>query len=127
MLKHEDESDYEEFKLEMITEDDKVRFEGMPEIMKKFLLGFDPKEIQEYPVTILNVIIKQAYRPKQKLKSAEEANMMIQNAAVIKKDNPSKYYKVVGKEGVGGFARVFRCERLEDKKLYALKFIEPKS
>jgi serine/threonine protein kinase len=24
-------------------------------------------------------------------------------------ENPSQYYKVVGKEGAGGFARVFRC------------------
>ena len=53
-------------------------------------------------------------KPEQSLKSQEEASAMIQNAAVVKKDNPSKYYKVVGKEGVGGFARVFRCERLTD-------------
>lgn len=52
---------------------------------------------------------------------------MISNAAEIKMENPSKYYKVVGKEGVGGFARVFRVEKLKDGKLYALKFIEPKS
>ena len=43
------------------------------------------------------------------MKSADEANLLIKNAADIKLDNPSKYYKVVGKEGVGGFARVFRC------------------
>ena len=52
---------------------------------------------------------------------------MISNAAEVKMENPSKYYKVVGKEGVGGFARVFRVEKLKDGKLYALKFIEPKS
>ena len=94
-------------------------FEGLPEVMKPYLLNFDQKEVKEYPVTILNVIIKQAYQPKKisNLKSSDEANMMIQNAAVIKKDNPSKYYKVVGKEGVGGFTRVFRVEKLKDKKL----------
>jgi len=96
-------------------------------MMKKYLLGFDQAEIKKYPTTVLNVIIKQAYAPKQTLKNADEASTMIKNAAVVQKDNPSKYYKVVGKEGVGGFARVFRCERLSDHKLYALKFIEPKS
>ena len=53
--------------------------------------------------------------------------MLIQNSAEIKQDNPSKYYKVIGKEGVGGFARVFRCQRISDEKLFALKFTEPKT
>ena len=33
----------------------------------------------------------------------------------------------MGKEGVGGFARVFRCERIQDGQLFALKFTEPKN
>ena len=78
-------------------------------------------------MTVLSVIIKQAYAPKNQLKSKDEADLMIANAAEIKEENPSKYYKVVGKEGVGGFARVFRVEKISDKKLFALKFIEPKS
>ena len=53
--------------------------------------------------------------------------MLISNAAEIKKDNPSIYYKVIGKVGVGGFARVFKCERIKDGKMFALKFTEPKS
>lgn len=134
LLKHKDGVEsgpdgtkHEEFKLELKEEGGKLVFEGIPDIMTKYLLSFSQDEIKQYPSTVLNVIIKQAYAPKQALKSSEEATMMIQNAAVILKDNPSKYYKVVGKEGVGGFARVFRCERLSDHKLYALKFIEPKS
>jgi hypothetical protein len=34
---------------------------------------------------------------------------------------------VVGKEGAGGFARVFRCMRIRDGELFALKFTEPKN
>jgi serine/threonine protein kinase len=41
-------------------------------------------------------------------------------------ENPSQFYKVVGKEGAGGFARVFRCMRIRDGQLFALKFTEPK-
>lgn len=111
----------------MVKQGGKIDFKGMPELMKKYLINFDQQEIEQYPTTVLNVIIKQAYQPKNKFKSNEEVQTMISNAAEIKMENPSKYYKVVGKEGVGGFARVFRVEKLKDGKLYALKFIEPKS
>ena len=111
----------------MVKQGGQIEFKGMPELMKKYLINFDQQEIEQYPSTVLNVIIKQAYQPKNKFKSTEEVQTMISNAAEIKMENPSKYYKVVGKEGVGGFARVFRVEKLKDGKLYALKFIEPKS
>lgn len=111
----------------MVKQGGKIDFKGMPELMKKYLINFDQQEIEQYPTTVLNVIIKQAYQPKNKFKSNEEVQTMISNAAEVKMENPSKYYKVVGKEGVGGFARVFRVEKLKDGKLYALKFIEPKS
>ena len=104
----------------MMKQGGKIDFKGMPELMKKYLINFDQQEIEQYPTTVLNVIIKQAYQPKNKFKSNEEVQTMISNAAEIKMENPSKYYKVVGKEGVGGFARVFRVEKLKDGKLYAL-------
>ena len=61
LLKHADGPPNEEFKLEMAEEGGKIVFKGMPELMKKFLLNFDQQEIKEYPMTVLNVIIKQAY------------------------------------------------------------------
>ena len=57
LLKHND-ADREEFKLEMVENGGKVELKGLPEIMKKYLLGFDQSEIKKYPTTVLNVIIK---------------------------------------------------------------------
>ena len=88
---------------------------------------FSKQEIASYPGTLLKVILGQLYQPKQALKDSGEIQRKIKVAANIKKENPSQYYKVVGKEGVGGFARVFRCERISDGKLFALKFTEPKN
>ena len=34
---------------------------------------------------------------------------------------------MIGKLGVGGFARVFRCERTTDGKSFALKMMEPRN
>ena len=48
-------------------------------------------------------------------------------ASSIQNENPSPFYKVIGKEGAGGFSRVFRVMRIRDGKLFALKFVEPKS
>ena len=76
---------------------------------------------------MLKVILSQLYRPKDALKDSGEIERKIEHAANIKQENPSQYYKVVGKEGVGGFARVFRCERIADGQLFALKFTEPKT
>ena len=42
----------------MMEEGGKIVFKGMPELMTKFLLNFDQSEIKQYPVTVLNVIIK---------------------------------------------------------------------
>ena len=61
------------------------------------------------------------------MKDSGEIARRIEHAANIKQENPSQYYKVVGKEGVGGFARVFRCERIADGQLFAFKFTEPKN
>jgi serine/threonine protein kinase len=42
------------------------------------------------------------------------------------KDDPSKYYDIVKRIGVGGFAKVFEVKRKDDGKRMALKFIEPR-
>jgi len=88
---------------------------------------FNKDEIRNYPATVLKVILGQLYQPKQALKDSGEIQKQIKHAANIKQENPSQFYKVVGKEGAGGFARVFRCMRIADGHLFALKFTEPKN
>ena len=61
------------------------------------------------------------------MKDQSTIQSAIKAAANIRQENPSNFYTVVGKEGAGGFARVFRCERIRDGKLFALKFTEPKN
>ena len=100
---------------------------GLPECFKRELSVFRQEEINEYPGTLLKVILGQLYQPKEQLKDSGEIQRQIHRAANIKQENPSQFYKVVGKEGAGGFARVFRCMRIRDGQLFALKFTEPKS
>jgi serine/threonine protein kinase len=45
----------------------------------------------------------------------------------LKSDDPSKFYDIVGKLGVGGFAKVFKVRRKSDGLVCALKFVEPKN
>lgn len=100
---------------------------GLPEALKQQLSVFSAEEISQYPATLLKVILSQLYSPKQALKDSGEINKQIRHAANIQQENPSQFYKVVGKEGEGGFARVFRCVRIRDGQLFALKFTEPKN
>lgn len=73
------------------------------------------------------MILSQLYQPKEALKDSGEIQKQIKHAANIQQQNPSQFYRVVGKEGAGGFARVFRCQRIADGELFALKFTEPKT
>jgi len=45
----------------------------------------------------------------------------------LKKEDPSKFYDIIERIGVGGFAKVFKVLRKSDKVTCALKFVEPKT
>jgi serine/threonine protein kinase len=45
----------------------------------------------------------------------------------LKKEDPSKYYDIIERIGVGGFAKVFKVKRKIDNVICALKFVEPKN
>ena len=45
----------------------------------------------------------------------------------FKKDDPSKYYDIIGKLGEGAFAKVMKVRRKSDNAILALKFIGPKN
>ena len=51
---------------------------------------------------------------------------MIAANSAFKKEDPSQFYEIIRRIGVGGFAKVFEVKRKSDGYICALKFIEPK-
>lgn len=49
----------------------------------------------------------------------------LQSVVVFKDENPVKKYKLIEKIGEGGFAKVYKCKRIEDGQIFALKLIDP--
>ena len=45
----------------------------------------------------------------------------------FKKEDPSQYYDIIKRIGVGGFAKVFEVTCKKNGKTMALKFIEPRN
>lgn len=45
----------------------------------------------------------------------------------LKKRDPSEFYDIIERIGIGGFAKVFKVKRKSDGKILALKFVEPKT
>lgn len=45
----------------------------------------------------------------------------------MKHQDPSQYYDIIERIGIGGFAKVFKVKRKSDNVICALKFVEPKT
>ena len=105
-----------------------VVFNGLPESLQARLSSFSSEEKLQHPVAVISSILRHTYKPMQDLKSNDEVSQLIFQAANIKQDNPMKYYVISSSEcEIGGYSRVFTCERRTDGKKFALKFIKPKT
>ena len=62
---------------------------GLPDCIKRELSVFRQEEIEEYPGTLLKVILGQLYQPKEALKDSGEISRQINRAANIRQENPS--------------------------------------
>ena len=107
---------------------------------------FSDKEKREGPIDCLSAAIREREgmgrkgiqpqeneatdepKPEEKkiyIPSDNDAKKMI--TFDLKEDDPSKYYDIIERIGVGGFAKVFKVKRKADGVVCALKFVEPKS
>ena len=75
----------------------------------------------------LRVILAEQVQAVDGLRPFSEIQQLMRNSCTILKENPALKYKILGKIGRGAFGAVFKCIRHEDKKLFALKFTNPKS
>ena len=67
------------------------------------------------------------YNEIENLMTNEEVRKRLQDAIVIKKEDPSLVYKIVKKIGKGGFGTIFEVNRFSDGRSFALKFTIPKN
>ena len=105
-----------------------ISFDGLPNQMIPLLGRFSKEELDRYPLTVLSVILRLLYSPKQELQTNEEASEKIFKAANIRAENPLKHYKIMpGKSTRGGYSHVYLCERMSDKAKFALKLAKPKN
>ena len=93
-------------------QDGSLEWVGLPHLIRREMSVFNPEEIQKHPETLLKVILRKDYKPKEVLMRQAEASELVQQSANIKQENPSHYYKVIAKIGEGGYGRVFRVKHL---------------
>ena len=125
VLKHHDQNQIE-CSIQQDSAGD-LKWIGLPPELMKQMGKFNKEDIKKYPATILKTIISKINNPKQPLQDYKSIERQKENAVNIREENPSKYYKIIGKVGTGGFARVFSIKRTSDDKEFALKFIEPRN
>lgn len=117
-----------EFAIQMKQVDGRTTFEGLPNQMRAHLNRFSQEEQKRHPLTVLSVILRLLYSPKQELHTNEEASRRIFQAAKIRPENPLKYYRIVpGKGTRGGYSHVYMCERMIDGAKFALKLAKPRN
>ena len=120
-----------------IDENTRSGLRGLTPILESRLLAeFSKEEIMANPEKVLQCILEvkvltsgaqAGYQVKDfELPESSEAQKLMQQTVIFKRENPSDKYYIVSRLAQGGFARVFHVRRIEDEKNFALKFIEPK-
>lgn len=120
----------ENYKIEFCDTGETVEFKGLPEGFKELTLSYTADEMRTDPYLILQSILKASEKedkpqPALPLPTGAEAEDFIKSE--FKKDDPSKFYDIIKRIGVGGFAKVFEVKRKSDGATMALKFIEPRN
>lgn len=107
----------------IIVEDEggEVKYSGLPDQFAGELEKFSAEERRADPLLVLQSIIREVPDDEE---SEYPPFVPIDPSTLFKKDDPSKYYDIVKRIGVGGFAKVFEVKRRSDGYKCALKFIE---
>jgi len=108
---------------------------GLPNSMKIDLNRFERNFQRNYPDVCLRTILMQQeestgsirYREMEALMTSEQVKKRLEDAVVIKRENPALVYKIVKKIGKGGFGVIFEVVRISDSRTFALKFTTPKN
>jgi len=126
----------------VVDKDGTVNFEGLPAQFEYNMNTFSDEEKKNGPLDCLSAAIREREgmgrkdiepqdertheeEEKSEIPDEEKAKKMINFD--LKSDDPSKYYDIIERIGVGGFAKVFKVKRKEDDAFCALKFVEPKT
>lgn len=129
-----------------------VTFEGLPQRFVYPINNFRDEEIRADPLAVLQSVIKadedhNQVQPQEEIgqDDEEDKNDMFDRDQLptrdlpsetiaekrlffqLLKEDPSKYYDIIERIGVGGFAKVFKVKRKDDDAICALKFVEPKT
>lgn len=135
----------------MTTDDTgSVQFEGLPYKCVHSLNSFSEDEKRTNPLTVLQSVIRVLMgvdilemdfdeQPQDQEEAMPfdtndgESRLPSESVAYrkmhfeLKKQDPSQFYDIIERIGVGGFAKVFKVKRKVDGLICALKFVEPKT
>ena len=113
MLEHRDGTRTE---ITLQPQDSEVAFSNLPANIAYSLNNFTSEEINENPLACLSAAIREregmGRSNEVRLLSEEEAKSKI--SFELKAEDPSKYYDIIERIGVGGFAKVFKVKRKAD-------------
>lgn len=115
-----------------------VEFEGLPNQFAYSMNVFTNEEKKNTPLECLSAAIREREGIGKKNAEPEpqdgEQKYVPSDSEVkkmlnfdLKEDDPSKYYDIIERIGIGGFAKVFKVKRKSDDQFMALKFVEPRN